>query len=201
MTSSPYALSQNHYKQDLQGQEERRRRQFHFLDQALNFDFPFFQFDSIKTSIFNAYIGAAALPEEIFGMKSRSRRGSQDNVLDAEHGKRLEKADEVDEDLDKKEEKREPPPLVVVKRPGDEEKERGKDLGNMTARKDKAEAPIKTNGRKEKSTENPGEQSCDDRTPLEYWVPVVVQPSYLEGLVGAHPGIAKVPAFQLLRVS
>ena len=135
-------------------------------------------------------------------MKSRSRRGSQDNVLDAEHGKRLEKADEVDEDLDMKEEKREPPPLVVVKRPGDEEKERGKDLGNMTARKDKEEAPIKpSNGRKEKSTENPGEQSCDDRTPLEYWVPVVVQPSYLEGLVGAHPGIAKVPAFQLLRVS
>ena len=143
------------------------------------------------------------MPEEIFGMKSRSRRGSQDNVLDAEQaGKRLEKADEVEEDLDKKEEKREPPPLVVVKRPGDEEKERGKDLGNMTARKDKAEAPIKTNGRKEKSTENPGEQSCDDRAPLEYWVPVVVQPSYLEGLVGAHPGIAKVPAFQLqLRVS
>ena len=201
MTSSPYALSQNHYKQDLQGQEERQRRQFHFLDQALNFDFPFF---SIR---FNQYFnlqrpGAAALPEEIFGMKSRSRRGSQDNVLDAEHGKRLEKADEVEEDLDKKEEKRELPPLVVVKRPGEEEKEKGKDLGNMTARKDKEEAPIKTNGRKEKSTENPGEQSCDDRTPLEYWVPVVVQPSYLEGLVGAHPGIAKVPAFQLqLRVS
>ena len=147
-------------------------------------------------------LGAAALPEEIFGMKSRSRRGSQDNVLDAEHGKRLEKAEEVEEDLDKKEEKREPPPLVVVKRPGEEEKEKGKDLGNLTAGKDKAEAPIKTNGRKEKSTENPGEQSCDDRAPLEYWVPVVVQPSYLEGLVGAHPGIAKVPAFQLqLRVS
>ena len=200
MTSSHYALSQNHYKQDLQGHEERRRRQFHFLDQALNFNFSFFPIRFNQN--FNLQrLGAAALPEEIFGMKSRSRRGSQDNVLDAEHGKRLEKADEVDEDLDKKEEKREPPPLVVVKRPGDEEKEKGKDLGNLTARKDKAEAPIKTNGRSEKSTENPGEQSCDDRAALEYWVPVVVQPSYLEGLVGAHPGIAKVPAFQLLRVS
>ena len=54
MTSSHYALSQNHYKQDLQGHEERQRRQFHFLDQALNFDFPFCRFDSIKISIFNA---------------------------------------------------------------------------------------------------------------------------------------------------
>ena len=43
-----------------------------------------------------------------------------------------------------------------------------------------------------KKSESSGKISSDDRAPLEYWVPVVVHPSHLEGLVGAHPGVAKV---------
>jgi len=48
------------------------------------------------------------------------------------------------------------------------------------------------NERKETKSETSGKTSCDDRAPLEYWVPVVVQPSHLESLVGTHPGVAKV---------
>merc|ERR1719234_2313609 len=65
--------------------------------------------------------GAAALPEEIFGMKSRSRRGSQDNVLDAEHGKRVEGAAEEDIEKEEEVEARGPPPLLVVGQPVEDE--------------------------------------------------------------------------------
>ena len=128
--------------------------------------------------------GAAALPEEIFGMKSRSRRGSQDNVLDA--GKRLEGAEASEEDFEKEEEARGPPPLLVVGRPAEEEN------GRESAKK-KGEQTNIANERKETKSETSGKTSCDDRAPLEYWVPVVVQPSHLESLVGAHPGVSKVP--------
>ena len=133
--------------------------------------------------------GAAALPEEIFGMKSRSRRGSQDNVLDAEHGKRLEVAEASEEEFAKEEEARGPPPLLVVGRPGEEEK--GLE-STKAAGKKKDDQTNRVKERKETKSETPGKTSCDDRAPLEYWVPVVVQPSQLESLVGAHPGVAKV---------
>jgi len=127
--------------------------------------------------------GAAALPEEIFGMKSRSRRGSQDNVLDA--GKRVEEASE--EDFEKEEEARGLPPLLVVGRPADDENERECAKAATNKKVDQTH-----NERKEMKNGTPGKTSCDDRAPLEYWVPVVVQPSHLESLVGAHPGVSKV---------
>jgi len=137
--------------------------------------------------------GAAALPEEIFGMKSRSRRGSQDNVLDAaEHGKRLEGAGEEDVEKEEEAEARGPPPLLVVGRPvEEEEKENGRESAKATTKKkEKSEQTNRANNERKEPTKS--ETSCDDRAPLEYWVPVVVQPSHLEGLVGAHPGVAKV---------
>merc|ERR1712181_53075 len=130
--------------------------------------------------------GAAALPEEIFGMKSRSRRGSQDNVLDAEHGKRLEGAAEENVEKEEEVEARGPPPLLVVGQPVEDE-ENGRESAKETNKK--TEKSEQKNKRKETTK---SETSCDDRAPLEYWVPVVVQPSHLEGLVGAHPGVAKV---------
>ena len=129
--------------------------------------------------------GAAALPEEIFGMKSRSRRGSHDNVLDADHGKRLDGGSE--EDFEEEAETRSPPPLLVVGRPaGENEREPTK---AATKKKEKGE---QMNRAEMKKSESSGKISSDDRAPLEYWVPVVVHPSHLEGLVGAHPGVAKV---------
>jgi len=129
--------------------------------------------------------GAAALPEEIFGMKSRSRRGSHDNVLDADHGKRLDGGSE--EDFEEEAETRSPPPLLVVGRPaGENEREPTK---AATKKKEKGE---QMNRAEMEKSESSGKISSDDRAPLEYWVPVVVHPSHLEGLVGAHPGVAKV---------
>ena len=148
-------------------------------------------------------------------MKSRSRRGSQDNVLEPrEEGV----GQLVEEEEEEQEEGRERLPVVTVEAAGEVEAQRGsrkvdngeregrekekerdakKENGDNQKEEKKTKKEKEKNGKsgKDKEEKNGGEDEGVvgvPRSALEYWVPVSVCPAALEAMVARHQGVAKV---------